>query len=148
MIVLNSLSLHDWARRDVSRVTLLSLRSVDRCQSLTVLMASRRSDFHALLTKRGGAQASLAALRPFVSRRRRSAPSASDRGAAGGAHAAHRRHRRILFSEALVAEGAVVFAKACELGLEGIVSKRARSVYKSGRSRNWLTMKNPDFVRT
>ncbi len=31
----------------------------------------------------------------------------------------------ILFSDALVAEGALVFAKACELGLEGIVSKRA-----------------------
>jgi bifunctional non-homologous end joining protein LigD len=30
----------------------------------------------------------------------------------------------ILFSDALAAEGAVVFAKACELGLEGIVSKR------------------------
>jgi bifunctional non-homologous end joining protein LigD len=42
----------------------------------------------------------------------------------------------ILFSEALAEEGAVVFAKACELGLEGIVSKRAGSFYKSGRSRN------------
>jgi hypothetical protein len=38
----------------------------------------------------------------------------------------------ILFSEALVAEGEVVFAKACELGLEGIVSKRAGSLYRSG----------------
>ena len=46
------------------------------------------------------------------------------------------------------AAGAVVFAKACELGLEGVVSKRAGSLYKSGRSRNWLKTKNPDFVRT
>jgi hypothetical protein len=38
--------------------------------------------------------------------------------------------------------------KACELGLEGIVSKRAGSLYRSGRSRNWLKTKNPDFVRT
>jgi ATP-dependent DNA ligase len=53
----------------------------------------------------------------------------------------------IVFSEALVAEGAVVFAKACELGLEGIVSKRAGSFYKSGSSRNWLKTVNPDFVR-
>jgi bifunctional non-homologous end joining protein LigD len=53
-----------------------------------------------------------------------------------------------VFSEALVEEGAVVFAKACELGLEGIVSKCAGSSYKSGRSRNWLKTKNPDFVRT
>jgi ATP-dependent DNA ligase len=42
----------------------------------------------------------------------------------------------------------VEFAKACELGLEGIVSKRPGSFYKNGRSRNWLKTKNPDFVRT
>jgi len=41
-----------------------------------------------------------------------------------------------------------VFAKACELGLEGIVSKLAGSFYRSGKSRNWLKTKNPDFVRT
>jgi ATP-dependent DNA ligase len=41
-----------------------------------------------------------------------------------------------------------VFAKACELGLEGVVSKRAGSFYKSGQSRNWLETVNPDFVRT
>ena len=40
----------------------------------------------------------------------------------------------ILFSDALVAEGALVFAKACQLGLEGIVSKRAGSQYSSGNS--------------
>jgi bifunctional non-homologous end joining protein LigD len=41
-----------------------------------------------------------------------------------------------------------MFMKACELGLEGIVSKRAGSHYRSGRSRTWLKTKNPDFVRT
>ena len=39
------------------------------------------------------------------------------------------------------------FAKACELGLEGIVSKRAGSFYRSGRSGSWLKTVNPDFVR-
>jgi ATP-dependent DNA ligase len=29
------------------------------------------------------------------------------------------------------------------LGLEGIVSKRKDSPYRSGRSRDWLKMKNP-----
>ena len=53
-----------------------------------------------------------------------------------------------MFSEALAAEGAIVFAKACELGLEGIVSKREGRFYRNGRSRNWLKAKNPDFVRT
>jgi ATP-dependent DNA ligase len=61
---------------------------------------------------------------------------------------AKRRGDGILFSKALAAEGAVVIAKAFELGLEGIVSKRAGSLYKSGPSRNWLKTKNPDFLRT
>jgi len=53
----------------------------------------------------------------------------------------------ISFSEAIDAKGAVVLAKACELGLEGIVSKRLGGAYWSGRSRNWLKVKNPAFQR-
>ena len=53
----------------------------------------------------------------------------------------------ILFSEAFEAEGAIVFRKACEMGLEGIVSKRAGSRYWSGNSRYWLKLKNPAFLR-
>jgi ATP-dependent DNA ligase len=30
------------------------------------------------------------------------------------------------------------------MGLEGVVSKRLGSPYRSGRSRDWLKMKNPD----
>jgi bifunctional non-homologous end joining protein LigD len=33
--------------------------------------------------------------------------------------------------------------RACKMGLEGIVSKRKDSPYKSGRSPLWLKMKNP-----
>jgi hypothetical protein len=40
-------------------------------------------------------------------------------------------------------EGDVVFRHACKLGLEGIVSKRLGSSYRSGRSPDWLKMKNP-----
>jgi bifunctional non-homologous end joining protein LigD len=36
-----------------------------------------------------------------------------------------------------------VFRHACKLGLEGIVSKRLGSPYRSGRSRHWVKMKNP-----
>jgi hypothetical protein len=32
---------------------------------------------------------------------------------------------------------------ACKLGLKGIVSKRKDSPYRSGRSPDWLKMKNP-----
>ena len=37
----------------------------------------------------------------------------------------------------------IVFRHACEMGLEGIVSKRKDSPYRSGRSSDWLKMKNP-----
>jgi bifunctional non-homologous end joining protein LigD len=36
-----------------------------------------------------------------------------------------------------------VFAHACKLGLEGNVSKRKDSPYRSGRSPDWLKMRNP-----
>jgi bifunctional non-homologous end joining protein LigD len=39
-------------------------------------------------------------------------------------------------------EGDVVFRHACEMGLEGIVSKRLGSRYRSGRSPDWLKFKN------
>jgi bifunctional non-homologous end joining protein LigD len=40
--------------------------------------------------------------------------------------------------------GDVVFRHACKMGLEGIVSKRLGSRYRSGRSPDWLKFKNPD----
>jgi bifunctional non-homologous end joining protein LigD len=41
-------------------------------------------------------------------------------------------------------DGATVFRHACKLGFEGIVSNRLGSPYRSGRSRDWLKMKNPN----
>jgi bifunctional non-homologous end joining protein LigD len=43
----------------------------------------------------------------------------------------------------VVEAGDVVFRHACQLGFEGIVSKRLGSPYISGRSRTWLKFKNP-----
>ena len=43
----------------------------------------------------------------------------------------------------IVAPGEVVFRHACQLGFEGIVSKRLGSFYRSGRSRHWIKSKNP-----
>jgi bifunctional non-homologous end joining protein LigD len=40
-------------------------------------------------------------------------------------------------------DGPLVFAQACKLGLEGIVSKRRDSSYRSGRSPDWIKSKNP-----
>jgi bifunctional non-homologous end joining protein LigD len=40
--------------------------------------------------------------------------------------------------------GDVVFRHACQLGYEGIVSKRLGSRYVSGRSKDWLKFTNPN----
>jgi bifunctional non-homologous end joining protein LigD len=39
--------------------------------------------------------------------------------------------------------GDILFRHACKLGLEGIVSKRLGSPYRSGRSAHWVKVKNP-----
>src|SRR5262249_11546058 len=48
----------------------------------------------------------------------------------------------IRFNEHLEGDGPTVFAHACKMGLEGIVSKRKDSAYRSGCSPEWLKMKN------
>jgi bifunctional non-homologous end joining protein LigD len=48
----------------------------------------------------------------------------------------------IRFNEHIEGDGPTVFAHACKMGLEGIVSKRKDSMYRSGRSPDWLKMKN------
>jgi bifunctional non-homologous end joining protein LigD len=50
----------------------------------------------------------------------------------------------IVFNEHTDEDGAVVFRHACKLGFEGIVSKRLTASYRSGPSRDWLKVKNPD----
>jgi bifunctional non-homologous end joining protein LigD len=104
------------------------------------------SDFAALSTKAGGARASLVAFdllsleggdlreRPLEERR-----EALARLVAGV--------DSIQFGASVSAEGAIVFTHACQLGLEGIVSKRAGSRYRSGASRNWLKCLSPEFQR-
>ncbi|TIW85732.1 MAG: ATP-dependent DNA ligase, partial [Mesorhizobium sp.] len=48
---------------------------------------------------------------------------------------------RIQFSEALPGTGDAVYHLACETNLEGIVSKRKTSVYRSGPTMNWRKIK-------
>ena len=49
----------------------------------------------------------------------------------------------IVLNEDVTDDGAIVFREACRLGCEGIVSKRLGSMYRRGRSPNWITVKNP-----
>jgi bifunctional non-homologous end joining protein LigD len=55
-----------------------------------------------------------------------------------------RPHHGIAFNEHFEGDGAVIYRKACELGCEGIVSKRLGSPYRSGRSEHWVKVKNPN----
>ena len=155
------------ARKDADRVTLDPVRNrlhrsiariADAVRALpvdnalidgeaVVFRPDGHSDFAALRTRAGGEQASLVAfdllsldaddLRQRPLEERREALAQLVAGVDG-----------IRFSAALTIEGATVFAHACKLGLEGIVSKRAGSRYRSGTSRNWLKCLNPNFVRT
>jgi bifunctional non-homologous end joining protein LigD len=113
-----------------------------------VLCADGRSDFEALLTRGGARRAFYVAfdllrhdgkdIRLTAIEKRRAALKQLVADAADG----------MLFSEAIQAEGALVFAEACKMGLEGIVSKRAGSLYRSGNGPQWKKCKNPAFVRT
>jgi bifunctional non-homologous end joining protein LigD len=47
----------------------------------------------------------------------------------------------VRFSEHLEMSGREIFQKACQLGAEGIVSKRAAAPYSSGRNGTWLKIK-------
>jgi bifunctional non-homologous end joining protein LigD len=112
-----------------------------------VFLPDGHSDFAGLRTKAGGEQAAFVAfdllsleaddLRERPLEERRDELSRLVHGVDG-----------IRFSAALEAEGAIVFAHACKLGLEGIVSKRAGSRYRNGPTRNWLKCLNRNFSRT
>ena len=42
------------------------------------------------------------------------------------------------------ADGAKMYEAVCKLGLEGMVSKKLSSPYKSGPSKSWIKVKNPN----
>ena len=48
---------------------------------------------------------------------------------------------RIRYGDHVLGRGSDFFRSACQLGLEGMVSKRADSRYQSGRSKDWLKCK-------
>ena len=104
------------------------------------------SDFVALRTKAGGELASFVAfdLLSLEGRDLRQQPLEKRREALEQLVAGV---DSIQFSRGLAGDGATVFAHACKLGLEGIVSKRVLSRYRSGTSRNWLKCLNPEFQR-
>ena len=57
-----------------------------------------------------------------------------------------RHHGAIRFSEHILANGPDVFAHACRLGAEAIVSKRLGSPYRSGPCWTWIKVRNPASI--
>jgi bifunctional non-homologous end joining protein LigD len=53
-------------------------------------------------------------------------------------------HLSIVLNEHFEEDGASVYRAACQLGCEGIVSKRLGSPYRSGRPPHWVKVKNPN----
>jgi bifunctional non-homologous end joining protein LigD len=49
----------------------------------------------------------------------------------------------VVLNEHYEGDGEIIFKHACKLGCEGIVSKRLGSLYRSGRSPDWVKVKNP-----
>lgn len=47
----------------------------------------------------------------------------------------------VRYSDHIVGNGPEFYEQACELGLEGIISKRSDGVYRSGRGKQWLKVK-------
>ena len=72
-------------------------------------------------------------LRPLPLEKRKAALQRLLRGA----------HSSIVVNAHFEADGAIVYRQACQLGCEGIVSKRLGSPYRSGRTRHWVKVKNP-----
>jgi bifunctional non-homologous end joining protein LigD len=52
----------------------------------------------------------------------------------------------ILLNEHIAEDGATVFAHACRLGADGIVSKKINGTYRSGPCRVWIKVRNPASV--
>jgi bifunctional non-homologous end joining protein LigD len=52
-------------------------------------------------------------------------------------------HPGIVLNEIFEGDGDILFEHTCKLGCEGIVSKQLGSPYRSGRSPNWVKVKNP-----
>jgi bifunctional non-homologous end joining protein LigD len=52
-----------------------------------------------------------------------------------------KKHPHIHFSEHFTEPGDKVFSRACKMGLEGIISKRADATHRSGRTDAWLKEK-------
>jgi bifunctional non-homologous end joining protein LigD len=52
----------------------------------------------------------------------------------------------IMLNEHIAEDGPAVFAHACQLGAEGVVSKKVDGAYQSGPCRVWIKVRNPASI--
>ena len=138
---------HDWADRFpaiVDAALRINAHSFLIDGEAVIPREDGTSDFHALRSKQRGQEAMLFAfdlielngndLRDMllIERKRRLAKLIGKS-----------QRQAIRYNGHLTNDGLTVFAHACRMGLEGIVSKRIDSRYTSGPSQAWLKSKNP-----
>jgi bifunctional non-homologous end joining protein LigD len=109
-----------------------------------ILRSDGVSDFDALHDHRRDSEVQLLAFDMLELDGEDLRPEPLERRKAGLAKLLRRSDAGIQLTEHLEAPGHVVFAHACLLGLEGIVSKRRDAPYRHGRCRTWLKIKNPE----
>lgn len=61
--------------------------------------------------------------------------------ARGGRKAGRAFRDRVRLAEHVEGQGRALYARACQLGLEGVVSKRAGAPYRAGRAGDWVKVK-------
>ena len=138
---------HDWANRFPAIVdAALRLKATSFLIDGEAVIArdDGTPDFHALRNRRRGREVVLHAFDlighdgddlcglPLIERKRRLKKLIG-----------RSKQRAIQFNEHLKGDGQAVFDHVCQMGLEGIVSKRVDAPYRSGPSKVWLTSKNP-----
>jgi bifunctional non-homologous end joining protein LigD len=139
---------HDWAKHFPLIVeAALKLRhehfAIDG--EVVVLDTDGMSDFDALASRKHDARAQLYAFDMLAGDGEDYRPLPLWQRKAKLAGLLRRRHRDGIF----IAEydhgdiGHDLFRAACDMGLEGIVSKRSDGAYGAGRCRHWLKVKNP-----
>jgi ATP-dependent DNA ligase len=144
-VILRTRGGHNWAARYpriIASVLALRVNSIALDGEVACLGADGVSDFDALCSRKRDSSATLLAFdllevdgddlrdQPLVERKRRLRKLLA------------RRNGGVQYVEHLEGDGAEIFAHACRMGLEGIVSKRADSRYQAGRCKTWFKVKN------
>lgn len=140
---------HDWTDKYApvaSAACLLRCRSCAIDGEMIVQDERGRSDFVAFQTEVGAGRTGRLVFMAFDlleldGRDLRAETLRERRRVLAGLVGSHRPDARIHFSESHSGNGAELLAAACAMGLEGIVSKKLRSTYRSGRQKSWLKTK-------